>query len=66
MIHTAGGVFVSEKRSSPVSKAMSLDMGESSLCTLYCHLIDVGWVSHELLNVLPLNRLCPYLLAQVE
>ncbi len=42
---------MSEKSSSPVSEAMSLIWAKSSpMHPLYCHLIDVGWVSHELLN----------------
>lgn len=42
---------MSEKRSLPISEAMSLIWAKSNpLHPLYCHLIDVGWVSHELLN----------------
>jgi hypothetical protein len=51
---------VSKKGNYPVSDAMSLIWAKSSpMHSLYCHLIDVGWVSHELLNSSALESVVP-------
>ncbi len=51
---------MSKKGNYPVSDAMSLIWAKSSpMHSLYCHLIDVGWVSHELLNSSALESVVP-------